>query len=323
MKILKIFICLFVGVWCMTACSGDDDNDKKPSGNANLNRNSTSVCAEAGRLEFPRLSTSNSVVLVHKTNDRVDPDRVNYAVEWDINKKSQRWTCYQMTKSNSVSNTSRYYGNPQYPLDPDLPTKYYLDRPSADYAVADYYRGSGFDHGHICPSADRLYSYEANYQTFYLTNMQPQYKKFNGSDNNYSGMSLWLAMENQLREWIPRNNTDTLYVCKGGTIGDIYPNNASRKETGVLARIQNKLIVPKYLFAAFLYKNDNGYRALAFWFEHTNNDIPTSARLSDYVISIDELEEKTGIDFFCNLPDDIENQKESNVALSAWGRMKY
>ena len=45
MKILKIFICLFVGVWCMTACSGDDDNDKKPSGNANLNRNSTSVCA--------------------------------------------------------------------------------------------------------------------------------------------------------------------------------------------------------------------------------------------------------------------------------------
>ena len=73
----------------------------------------------------------------------------------------------------------------------------------------------------------------------------------------------------------------------------------------------------------FLYKNDNGYRALAFWFEHTNNDIPSSARLSDYVISIDELEEKTGIDFFCNLPDDIENQKESNVALSAWGRMKY
>ncbi len=320
MKIYKP-VFLLLSALCLVACGGDDDENEPTSAGTNLNRNSTSAYSLAGRMEFPHLASGNSVVLIHKTNDRVDPDGVNYAVEWDIDKKSQRWTCYQMTKSNGVSKVSRYYGSPQYPLDPDLPTGYYLDRPNSDYSVSDYYRGSDFDHGHICPSADRLYSKDANYQTFFLTNMQPQYSKFNGSDDNYKGLSLWLAMENQVRDWVPTNNTDTMYVCKGGTIGDVNLNGT--KSSGVLMRIQQKLIVPKYFFAAILYKNSSGYRALAFWFEHTNNDVPSGARLSDYVISIDELEERTGIDFFCNLPDDIEKKVEDSVALKVWGTMRY
>ena len=35
-------------------------------------------------------------------------------------------------------------------------------------------------------------------------------------------------------------------------------------------------------------------------------------------LSIDELEEKTGIDFFCNLPDDLENTVESSMNLDDW-----
>lgn len=320
MKCFKPVLALMSAL-CLAACDGDDDDNAQMSAEVNLNRNSTSTYAEAGRLEFPHLASGNSVVLIHKTSDNVDPDKVNYAVEWDIDKKSQRWTCYQMTKSNGVSNVSRYRGNPQYPLDPDLPSAYYLDRPSADYSTRDYFYGSNFDHGHICPSADRLYSSQANYQTFFLTNMQPQYSKFNGSDENYEGLSLWLAMENQVRDWVPKNTTDTMYICKGGTIDDVMLNGT--RSSGVLMRIQQKLIVPKYFFAAVLYKNSNGYRALAFWFEHTSKDIPSTARLSDYVISIDELEEKTGIDFFCNLPDDTEKRVEASVALNAWGKMRY
>ena len=57
----------------------------------------------------------------------------------------------------------RYYGdkdaipgaaNSSYPFDPNLSAGEYWDD--------DYYYGSGFDHGHICPSNDRLYNNEVN-----------------------------------------------------------------------------------------------------------------------------------------------------------------
>ena len=67
--------------------------------------------------------------------------------------------------------------------------------------------------------------------------------------------------------------------------------------------------------------NSQGYKALGFWVEHLNVD-RSDDPLSQYVVNIDELEAKTGIDFFCNLPDEIENQVESVTAknvIKAWG----
>jgi len=317
MKPLRLFIFILAMPLLFQACSSDDEETS--SANANANKNDIVRYPDAGRLEFPHLKKNNSVLIVHR-----DRGEVNYCVEWDYVLKSQRWSCYTLLSKHlsgkdpaTGRNVSRYYGFPQYPLDPDLPLNYYLDRPSEDYSVNDYFSGSGFDHGHICPSADRLNTKESNYQTFFLTNMQPQIKKFNGSDNNYTGTSLWLAMENKVRSWAPRNGTDTLYVCKGGTIDDVTLNGQT--VSGVMTRIGGKLIVPKYFFAAVLLKNSIGYRALAFWFEHSNKDIPANASLADYAISIDELEERTGIDFFCNLPDDVEAKAERSLAVNAWG----
>ncbi len=279
-----------------TAC-GNDDDENIPAEDRNDNKNNTSVCQEASRLEFPHLKGGNSIPIVHRTADGA----VNYSVEWDIDLKSQRWSCYTLDKASLTARTSRYYGNPQYPLDPDLPIRYYLDRPSADYSIGDYFYSSGFDHGHICPSADRLYSAEANYQTFYLTNMQPQYNEFNAK--------LWASMEDQVRTWARASATETLYVCKGGTID---------KAEHRLLPIKNTLLVPRYFFMALLLKNEQGYRALAFWAENENRD-RSNDNLSKYAISIDELEQRTGIDFFCNLPDMTEKMVEKNLALNAWG----
>lgn len=113
----------------LVACSSDDNNEDSFSTNANAN--STKQCAEYGGLEFPRLNsdTKNNVVLVHKSNGIL-----NYCVEWDMQKKSQRWSCYKMYKSIMASNVDRFdakRNNPnpskypyQYPLDPILGTKY-------------------------------------------------------------------------------------------------------------------------------------------------------------------------------------------------------
>lgn len=292
---------LFITTMLLAACSNDTEEDSSKGTGANENANPTTI-KEYARTEFPHLKGGNSTVIIYRTSSsQYDKDRVNFAVEWDNEKKSQRWTCYILTSANKVANVSRYYGDPQYPNDN-------VNLNTTQYYEHDYIYGSGFDHGHICPSNDRLYSSEANYQTFHMTNMQPQYSVFNGSDRNYKYKGLWINMESFVHN-VKLGRNDTLFVCKGGTID---------KEEYILKRISGKLIVPKYFFSAILLKNAQGYRALGFWFEHTNV-YHGDESLAGYTLSIDELEKKTGIDFFCNLPDNIENEVESKVALNAWG----
>jgi len=303
-KTFRFFV-LLVGL-CVgfASCGGgdDDDNGGGTTTTNNANKNTVTTDKAVSRLEFPRLKGGNSVVIVYRTSDNntYDADRVNYCVEWDCDKKAQRWSCYQMHAGytgNYNRVVSGYMNDTSLPLD-----SYYED---------DYYSRSGYQHGHICPNYDRRYSYYANYQTYYFTNMQPQYPKFNGYSNsgNDKGEGLWVRMEEQVRSWTPRSKSDTLYVCKGGTIDN---------ENDIIERIQGKLIVPKYFFMACLLKNSNGYRAIAFFAEQ-KNQWSTNDNLADYVMTIDELETRTGIDFFCNLPDDIENKVESSYSARAWG----
>ena len=278
-----------------------DDNPTNPTNSTgdanNTNRNSTANCAEAWRLEFPKLKGGNSIAVVHSgvLNSKTNITGVNYTVEWDTNIHAQRWSCYEMYESISASNTSRYSVTPKGSLtsDSQYPNDEFLE--STYQFTVDPYWNSGFDHGHICPSADRLGSYECNRQTFFMTNMQPQVNKFNAG--------IWAKMEGQIRTWNRGSFRDTLYVVKGGTIDN--ENNISRYiGSGV-----NKIPVPKYFFMAVLCKNTQGYKAIGFWIEH-DGSISETSPLANYVVNIRDLEGKTGIDFFCNLPDDVEKKVE-------------
>ena len=263
----------------------------------NDNANDASAVPALGRLEFPKVKGGNTKVLIHTTSDSY-AGGINYAVEWDINKKSQRWTAYQMNKGFQGS-AGRYT---DFLEDPDLSAS---ERLSDTYS---YYRGSGFTRGHICPSADRQYSEEANMQTFYYSNMQPQYYNFNAGDNYGSP---WCRLEGQIRTWTKQSSTDTLYVVKGGTI----------ENDQLLMTIKNQLRVPMYFFVALLMKSKQGYKAIGFWFPHDNDDHSADA-LGQYAVNVRTLERQTGIDFFCNLPDDLEEQVETLDATSvkeAWG----
>lgn len=299
MKIKLLPILLFAAL--LSACSDDEPRTIDNVDSANTNRNISATQPELSRLEFPRVKTDgSSIVILHKTSDSYN-NGLNFATEWDKNLLSQRWSCYVMVQGYQKTGVLRrdYRINKQtestYLYDADMDDSYYLDD--------DYFYGSGFDHGHVCPSADRLYSTKANDQTFYLTNMQPQYNAFNAG--------LWADMERRVRNFTPRASGDTLYVCKGGTIDS---------EDNILQRIKGKLIVPKYFYMALLMKNSLGYRAIAFWTENQNKEISLDETgLKTYCISIDELERRTGIDFFCNLPDKTEQEVEASYSLAAWG----
>jgi endonuclease G len=323
-KILTIIIA--IASITLTGCGTDvvfNDNEEPDTGiSNNTNRNDTRTNAVYGRMEFPRLKggTSN-IVIIHNASFGV-----NYCVEWDTDLKpkgwnnegslrSQRWSCYQMHAGNTSNATDRRPDNNlsanfgKYPNDPELGTQYHF--------TVDPYWGSRYDHGHILPSADRAYSYNnrANLQTFYMTNMQPQENGFNAG--------VWSNMEKQVRSWNNANFRDTLYVVKGGTIDDVANLGAiERPNVITIGSGQNKIPVPKYFFMALLCKNkeagNKGYKALGFWIEHKEND---TEYLKPYVVNIDELENLTGIDFFCNLPDDIEKAVESlprESVIKAW-----
>lgn len=281
-----------------TACSGSSDGTDDPAvaNVTNINSNLANPNPVVHRLEFPRLKGGQSLVITHFENGEV-----NYSVEWDTVKRSNRWSAYELYASNRVwnPNVPRYTaqkGDPQYPTDPDFhcSTAWTTDN--------DPFWGSGYFHGHICPSADRRNTKLQQYQTFYLTNIMPQNGVFNAG--------VWETMEKWVRSQISIGSKDTLYVVKGGTI-----DNPSQYK----AQTVHGMIIPNYYYMALLMKNSKGYRAMGFWIKHEAN-IDTS--LAKYVVNIDTLEERTGIDFFCNLPDDIENHVESlpleNV-LRAWG----
>lgn len=275
------------------SCSPDDDESDVATTNANAN--DARQYAEAARLEMPRLKGGIVNMFLVK---KLSSGAVNFCIEWDIAKKAQRWTAFRWDATNSGGYIKR---EDNFIEDYDIPemyrTTYY------------HYRGSGYTRGHIIASADRWNSLEANRQTFLYSNMQPQLYDFNGG--------IWANLEMKVRSWNNESFRDTLYVAKGGTIdhtSDIL--EYVRKGTDL------QLLVPKYFFMAILCKNksavNGGYKAIGFYMEH-RSFYEDEKNLAPYIVSIDNLERLTGIDFFCNLPDGIENQVESNVTPAAWG----
>ncbi len=321
----------FTVLLALTACSDDgediviDSNTNKKTTVVNVNRNTDGPKEAKYRLEFPHLKGGNDVVIVHRAimNKNTKTEGVNYCVEWSPAINAQRWSCYQLYSSinyNTSDNVSRYNASNdgslsascQYPNDPDLSPTYQM--------TADPYKYNGFDHGHICPSADRLRTTEANYQTFFITNMQPQYSNFNGSNSNgqINERSPWVRLESQIRTWAGANMSDTLFIVKGGTIDS---SNQILKYLTDKINGQNKIPVPKYFFVALLSKKASRLTAIGFWMEHVDS-YADKKPLSNYAKSIDELERLTGIDFFCNLPDDEEDSVERSYSATLWSGLQ-
>ena len=263
-------------------------------------------------LEIPSLKTGTADAFIVHT---LPNGTLNYCIGYNTQLKANCWTAYKWYNGLSTIEKDTHwsrnnwkngeifngYGGSSDPFQPDpvLPTSVRIT--SSDY------NSSGYDRGHILGSADRLNSKEANGQTFYMSNMHPQLKAFNEKGG------IWYNLENFVREYYDTSTfRDTLYVVKGGTI--------SAGKYKMVGRNSN-LVCPSYFYMAILayikskHKTSNGYIAIAFWMEHKATQDAVSAK---YAITIDELEKLTGIDFFCNLPDEIEDAVESRYYLSDW-----
>lgn len=278
------------------ACGDDDDNDFwATGGSSNTQPVLPATGAEQHRLEVPEMLPGNDFIAHY------DGNVMTYCLEYDRSKWHSRWVAFRFDNQTRPKKVSRKdYGiRPQYPADPKL---------SSAVAIPSDASFNGYQHGHLCASADRLYSRTANDQTFYMTNMSPMIANFNSG--------YWATLESLIQSLGRNVNfSDTLYVVKGGTIQDgMFSNRVA----------SSRIVVPKYYYMALLRYRGGTYSAIAFWMEHKDygNNFDNQANfatMKQHAVSVDELEEKTGINFFHNLPDAVEVQVERQCTPSEWG----
>ena len=154
------------------------------------------------------------------------------------------------------------------------------------------YKGSGFDRGHLAPAGDMTWSIQAMNESFYYSNICPQVPSFN--------RGIWRKLESKVRSWV--TDFDSIYV----TTGPVLELNLSSIGDGVS--------VPKYFYKSLVGFHDSNLFGIAFILpnEGSRNE------LQEFMITIDSLENLTGIDFNSTLHPKLQSQLEKSVCNDCW-----
>lgn len=204
---------------------------------------------------------------------------VSFNRSWNI----PNWVAYEFSSEETRGDEERLTSFSPDPLVKD-PVQHY------DYS------NSGYDRGHMAPAADMKWSAEAMAESFYTTNICPQ--------NHNLNTKSWNNLEIHVRYLARRS--DCLYVCTGPVV----------ENTDQTIGRDHKIVVPQAFFKVLL-KQDNGeWKAIGFVME--NKSEGTKLGIAHFARTIDEIERQTGIDFFYNLPDSVEDEIEAGYDLRDW-----
>ncbi len=204
-----------------------------------------------------------------------------YALSYNEKYEQAEWVCYFLRSENEGIG---HFKRPRFINDSKVSTE------SAD---SDNYKKSGYDRGHLCAAADMRFSKSAYDDTFFTSNIAPQKHNFNGG--------IWKQLEDKSRYWATKYNG--IYVVTGGILQKGLPTIGSEK-----------VAVPNY-FYKILYCNFKGKnKMVAFLMPSVKSKDP----LYKFVVSVDAIEKMTGIDFFPQLNDSVENELERKSDYKAW-----
>ncbi|MEM7037458.1 MAG: DNA/RNA non-specific endonuclease [Bacteroidota bacterium] len=170
---------------------------------------------------------------------------------------------------------------------------YFLKTEKADGTFD--YDGFGYDRGHLAPSADFRWSPTALSESYFYSNMSPQLPEFN--------REIWADLEGKIRGYIFRNPKSTLYVVTGPLLSQDLPH---------IERGMNKVAIPDHFFKVVIDK-ENG-RGIGFILPHKGPYEP----LHKYAVTIDAVEQRTGIDFYQALEDGLESKVEAQKNVEDW-----
>ncbi len=156
------------------------------------------------------------------------------------------------------------------------------------------YGSTGFDLGHLSPAADNNLSELANEESFRMSNISPQLPGFN--------RGIWKSLEAWTRD------KATLYGSVYVVTGPVFVNNL-----GVIGK--NDVTIPGYYYKILLREEDSKMYSIAFLVPH----IGLSGDIQHYTVTVNTLETITGIDFFPELNNSVENRIESHLQPGKWG----
>ena len=208
-----------------------------------------------------------------------------YALRYDTACRQAAWVAYLLTHADVHAREAKRKN--AFRSDPEVVGRGWPTAVDRDYA------GSGYDRGHLLPSADRVGSQAANNATFLLSNISPQLPALN--------RGVWKRLEEQVRAWAGRY--DSLYVVTGGVL---HPG---------LPRMKERVAIPGQFYKAVLVRIDGAYHAVAFL---VPNDADVVSDFMAYAVTVDRAEEVAGLDFFAALPDSIERAVESRIDRRIW-----
>ena len=234
----------------------------------------------------------------------------NYTYNYDRDMFTSLWVAYPLYKGAIEGSNSA-----DWKKNPDVPDEYEINITKSSYGVnVGKVDNSGYDstkdfyaRGHQIPNADRKASASKNSQTYYTTNSTPQIDKgFNGG--------IWKSLEENVRN--VASSTDTVYVATGAA----FQKKGESQKSVIWILPQNETVkkcpLPNFYWKVLLkVKRDSKGKftsasAVGFWFEHKTY---TNDSYTNYSVSVDQIEQWTGFDFFVNVPDSVEAVAEANA----------
>ncbi|OCB75196.1 DNA/RNA non-specific endonuclease [Flavobacterium crassostreae] len=233
-------------------------------------------------------SSMGSQILLSESLDYLPTSTTNsiikhpyYTLSYNERAEQAEWLAYELKKS--------------YIVNKDFKRPYFIEDPMVKSQSADWrnYKNSGYDKGHLCPAADMEFAKDAYNDTFYTSNIAPQNHDFNAG--------VWNRLEQKVRYWAQKY--DGVYVVTAGVL------NNTRKTIG-----KQKVLVPDYFYKIILDDSNGNYKMIAFLIPNQKSDKP----LYSFVVSVDAIEKRTGIDFFPKLEDQLEDSLEQNSSYKAW-----
>jgi len=237
---------------------------------------------------MPQFETAGSRTLIVREGYTLAHDNVDRIADW---------VTYHLT-DDYVRGTEKRPGTSAFKPDPLLQKGFRAEK-------ADYKGWNGvYDRGHQCASADsRGRGARVIKESFYLSNMTPQAAKLNRNG--------WRLLEARIQELAKERGE--LWVMTGPAFVD--DDGDGIVEYSVIG--EDQVAVPTHYYKIVLARKTDGTGELeAMAFLIPNREMEEDA--ADYLVSVDEVEELTGIDFLRALPDSVEDKLEASTAGAVW-----
>ncbi len=209
-----------------------------------------------------------------------------HALVWDDTHKMPKWTVHIIAPDIMEGNLARIDS-----FKPDPKVKGNTD-------LLDAYWYSGYDRGHMVPSADMRWNLDALTATYMYSNVSPQKPELN--------RGAWADLEDWMRRYVHYSGK-RIYVVTGPILGKDMPLlNKPKAKADVYA--------PPYFFKALVDIDGPEKKGIAFIMKNGLND----QGILSYAVPIDSVEAMTGLDLFPALDDETEARIEKMCNTHDW-----